>query len=279
MWLWQFAFKITFIFSWVTSVYHLPAVYLALLHHCYLLADSFVISFMLFVFQTTNERSQQPSHQLQNTAASVVWYKTPGDETTSISDNCGQKKDQSSALISNMNDSENVDENEDDDYICANSFASSSHLSSHKLAHTGAKAHTCDVCQKSFGRRDCLKRHKLTHSGTTWPKLYPCDVCQARFTQQYHVKIHKRIHTGERPFVCDICANTFKSSSVLTKHKRIHSGTIMYTCDVCNVGFAQMSTLIAHKKTHTGEVNVVWSLPTLFSLSYSLSVCKQTQVS
>ena len=60
--------------------------------------------------------------------ASVVWNKTAGDEETSVNDMCRQ---QSSVLLSNMNDRENFDENEDD--VVRSPLSRHSHDVDHKI--------------------------------------------------------------------------------------------------------------------------------------------------
>ena len=61
----------------------------------------------------TSEPPQAPSHQLQNTAFPFVWH----DTVPSTSDECRQQEDQSDALsstlTSNIDDTENTDEKED----------------------------------------------------------------------------------------------------------------------------------------------------------------------
>jgi len=245
---------------------------------------------MLFVFQTASERPQEPSHQLQNTAVSFVWYKTPGDETTSISDKCRQQKDQSVALsnvlISNINDRENVDENEDDDVLCSllsrnkydvgrKTFSGAGDVvsvqqidddtetqntceqmtSKSRTTHTIVKLHRCDVCHNPFDNQSALKRHKRTHTGE---KPFTCNVCHKGFAQQCSLKKHKRIHTGERPYTCRVCNSRFARLSTLkahlTRHSYVHSGIRIYRCDQCRMEFVHETSFMRHMHTHAGEI-------------------------
>ena len=49
--------------------------------------------------------------------------------------------------------------------FCEKVFSGSSHLTTHKLSHTGDKPFTCVFCEKAFSQSSNLTRHKLSHTG------------------------------------------------------------------------------------------------------------------
>ena len=75
------------------------------------------------MLQTLCEPPQAPNRELQNTTSSFVWHTIAVDDVPSTSDECRQQEDQSdalsSAVTSNINDTETDDENHDDDVLCS----------------------------------------------------------------------------------------------------------------------------------------------------------------
>ena len=66
---------------------------------------------------------QGSSSSLGNSDFAFVWYQTPKEEMTCVTDECGQWKDQraslSSTLITNVKcESEHIDDNGEDDVLC-----------------------------------------------------------------------------------------------------------------------------------------------------------------
>ncbi|KAF3345190.1 hypothetical protein VdG2_06664 [Verticillium dahliae VDG2] len=119
-----------------------------------------------------------------------------------------------------------------------------------------AKKYSCpfDGCAKSFQQSTHLETHKRAHTGD---KPYKCEWhgCGRRFSQPGNLKTHTRLHTGERPFECDLCGACFAQSGNLTAHTETHNKTKPFACklDNCNKLFTTRGNLKNHQNKYHGD--------------------------
>ena len=177
--------------------------------------------FILFVIQVANEQLQASSHQLSQFVCSFVSYKTPADEMTSTSDECGQQNYQRDSLSSVVTDRINgrgdVEDKADGDVLCS---LFSKHSYAAARDRVGAVGEVIRVQQIELDDNKTQNTaEQQTHRNV---KLYTCDVCSKSFTDVSNYKRHKLIHTGERHYKCDVCEKMFIHSHHLTVHKRTH---------------------------------------------------------
>ncbi|KAF3356446.1 Asparagine-rich zinc finger protein AZF1 like [Verticillium longisporum] len=111
-----------------------------------------------------------------------------------------------------------------------------------------------DGCPKSFQQSTHLETHKRAHTGD---KPYKCEWhgCGRRFSQPGNLKTHTRLHTGERPFECEMCGACFAQRGNLTAHKATHSKTKPFVCklDTCNKCFTTRGNLKNHQNKYHKE--------------------------
>lgn len=143
--------------------------------------------------------------------------------------------------------------------ICDKCFKRKSHLTRHRLLHTGLKPFSCDICQERFTRSENRQRHimQMHHEGSQ----YRCNVCQKVFSKVHSMKRHMKSHDDDRPFVCDICGNRYFRSDKLAAHKLTHilrtdddddDDGRKFACDVCDKRFTRKDHMQRHKAAHTG---------------------------
>ena len=67
-----------------------------------------------------------------------------------------------------------------------------------------------------------LTKHKMTHSGE---RPYQCSECEHRFISTSNLKTHfNTIHRGDKPFACSFCNTTFSQAiHVKTHMKNVHN--------------------------------------------------------
>ncbi|OHE93907.1 hypothetical protein CORC01_10806 [Colletotrichum orchidophilum] len=82
---------------------------------------------------------------------------------------------------------------------CGKSFAQSTHLDTHKRAHTGAKPYQCNWphCERTFSQPGNLKTHMRRHTGE---KPFQCEGCDKVFAQRGNLQTHMATHTDRKPF-------------------------------------------------------------------------------
>ncbi|TIC97525.1 Asparagine-rich zinc finger protein AZF1 [Colletotrichum higginsianum] len=98
---------------------------------------------------------------------------------------------------------------------CGKSFYQSTHLDTHKRAHTGEKPYT----------------HVRRHTGE---KPFRCEQCSKVFAQRGNLQTHMATHTNAKPFVCklDDCNKMFTQRGNLKNHQnKYHEKTLMEMTD------------------------------------------------
>ncbi|KAF0331384.1 C2H2 transcription factor [Colletotrichum asianum] len=116
---------------------------------------------------------------------------------------------------------------------CGKSFYQSTHLDTHKRAHTGEKPYACNWprCGRTFSQPGNLKTHMRRHTGE---KPFRCEQCSKVFAQRGNLQTHMATHTNAKPFVCklDQCNKMFTQRGNLKNHQnKYHEKTLMELTD------------------------------------------------
>lgn len=142
--------------------------------------------------------------------------------------------------------------------VCDKCFKRKSHLTRHKLLHSGLKPFSCDFCHERFTRSENRQRHilQMHQEGSR----FKCEVCQKMFGKLHSMKRHMKSHDDERPFACDICGNRYFRSDKLASHKLTHisrtddedDAARKFSCNVCDKRFTRKDHMQRHQAAHTG---------------------------
>jgi len=116
---------------------------------------------------------------------------------------------------------------------CGKSFYQSTHLDTHRRAHTGEKPYQCNWprCGRTFSQPGNLKTHMRRHTGE---KPFRCEQCSKVFAQRGNLQTHMATHTNAKPFVCklDDCNKMFTQRGNLKNHQnKYHEKTLMEMTD------------------------------------------------
>ncbi|KAF9881173.1 C2H2 transcription factor [Colletotrichum karsti] len=116
---------------------------------------------------------------------------------------------------------------------CGKSFYQSTHLDTHKRAHTGEKPYACNWprCGRTFSQPGNLKTHMRRHTGE---KPFRCEQCSKVFAQRGNLQTHLATHTNAKPFVCklDKCNKMFTQRGNLKNHQnKYHEKTLLELTD------------------------------------------------
>ncbi len=160
---------------------------------------------------------------------------------------------------------------------CPKSFSKHCNLSSHELAHSSDRPHSCSIpgCGRSFKRAKALTAHvRRAHAQAGGRPEYLCQDCgknfasitgdlptcddrksRRGFSRTTHfffacdpgMRQHsKREHGGvppSRPHTCGRCEKTFRCLSDLKIHSVVHTREKPYDCQDCGAAFSQKATL------------------------------------
>ena len=78
--------------------------------------------------------------------------------------------------------------------VCGKSFSTPQCLHKHtKHTHSDDRPYECDVCHKKFKQSSHLSRHKIIHTGV---KPFQCTVCDRTFTQAVNLNSHMKTQHG-----------------------------------------------------------------------------------
>ncbi|KAK2006176.1 hypothetical protein LZ32DRAFT_544512 [Colletotrichum eremochloae] len=116
---------------------------------------------------------------------------------------------------------------------CGKSFYQSTHLDTHRRAHTGEKPYQCNWprCGRTFSQPGNLKTHMRRHTGE---KPFRCEQCSRGFAQRGNLQTHMATHTNAKPFICklDDCNKVFTQRGNLKDHQnKYHEKTLMEMTD------------------------------------------------
>jgi len=188
---------------------------------------------------------------------------------TSISDECGQRLGQRTALSSTLiSERHRVDDTGEGDVLCDLLSRDLNDVSSGMLRDAGGvasvqqiddaemenssdtatvklKSYACDVCHKSYSDNRAMTKHKRIHTGV---RPYVCPTCTKAFIKPSDLFRHIQTHTGDRPHTCNICHKQFTQRHHRNKHVLTHAGERQHRCDICDERFAHRSNLVMHKR-------------------------------
>ncbi|KAK2036762.1 hypothetical protein LZ31DRAFT_614322 [Colletotrichum somersetense] len=117
---------------------------------------------------------------------------------------------------------------------CGKSFYQSTHLDTHRRAHTGEKPYQCNWprCGRTFSQPGNLKTHMRRHTGE---KPFRCEKCSKMFAQRGNLQAHMVTHDNAKPFLCrlDDCKKMFTQRGNLKNHQnKYHKKTLMEMTDL-----------------------------------------------
>nr|XP_036584405.1 C2H2 transcription factor [Colletotrichum truncatum]KAF6793923.1 C2H2 transcription factor [Colletotrichum truncatum] len=116
---------------------------------------------------------------------------------------------------------------------CGKTFYQSTHLDTHKRAHTGGKPYACKwpECGRTFSQPGNLKTHMRRHAGD---KPFRCEKCSKGFPQRGNLQAHQATHTNAQPFIykLDKCNKRFTQRGNLKNHQnKYHEKTLIELTD------------------------------------------------
>jgi len=160
--------------------------------------------------------------------------------------------------------------------VCGKTYLTAYHLKVHMQAtHSDSKNFACKICDKRFSYTTSLKMHEATHNKVERVK---CESCEKTFLTQQALKYHVMSkHTEPGHFPCDECGKVCKNKHQLQSHKKRHTvGSARFMCDMCGKRFVYKSALDMHKAIHKDEKSFTCKIcdksfktyPTLYSHQY-----------
>ncbi|WAR21369.1 ZN226-like protein [Mya arenaria] len=160
--------------------------------------------------------------------------------------------------------------------VCGKTYLTNYHLKVHMTAtHSEKKNFSCKICSKSFSYSTSLKMHEATHRTQERVK---CDQCDKTFVNNQALKYHfMSKHATPGIFPCPECDKVCKSELLLKTHMRRHSvDNTRFMCDVCGRQFMYKSALEMHRAIHKDDKSFVCktcgkafkTYPTLYSHQY-----------
>ncbi|ROT39175.1 hypothetical protein SODALDRAFT_153648 [Sodiomyces alkalinus F11] len=145
---------------------------------------------------------------------------------------------------------------------CNKSFTQSTHLETHKRAHTGEKPYLCSWpgCERRFSQPGNLKTHYRLHTGE---RPFQCERCDSRFAQRGNLRAHMSTHSNEKPFLCKLedCTKTFTTRGNLKNHQnKYHKETISRLID-------WIASVEDHSSLSEDERELLWYFSNIYKNS------------
>jgi hypothetical protein len=185
---------------------------------------------------------------------------------------------------SQESDNENVESDENEDYLnnntCKSNKSESSGVSQKTSGHKDSVVRRDNLRQlmdKMLQKKmSATTRHNNNHSSeenlnssshdannesdqTTKDDTtkYICPICEAVSTTQHDFTNHIRNHNNTRDssddsssFTCRICSKVLSSASSLDRHVLVHTGERPFNCKFCNLTFTTNGNMHRHMRTH-----------------------------
>ena len=140
--------------------------------------------------------------------------------------------------------------------MCHQRFNQPGHLQA--LQHTDTGPYVCDICTKVFASSYHLASHKLMHSGTRQytsnlrhkqPNIDTQNTCEQTITSRKSKTIHKPQTFNEcyMRFAQKLDLEVHKESQTVTDERPTHTNEKMHQCVICHEEFYEPYDLMIHK--------------------------------
>lgn len=181
----------------------------------------------------------------------------------------------SSLVVKTSHDSDNVESDENEDYLNNNTYKRNDNES----INNSRRSATNDTIVRRDNLRqlmDKMLQKKMSstvrnnnhsseenlnadtdNSQKKDEMKYVCPICEAISTTQHDFTNHIRNHNNVRDssddgssFTCRICSKVLSSASSLDRHVLVHTGERPFNCKFCNLTFTTNGNMHRHMRTH-----------------------------
>ena len=179
----------------------------------------------------------------------VVFKERDCSDNANNDDNINKGEDMEGSSESDINDTDDIDNNEDDNDIDI-----------HIEPSQTLTAFECTECEYICKYENILKVHMQTHKGEN---SFKCDVCEMVNKDKSDYDKHMQSHANDILISCSECKYQCLNKDVLFNHQQTHHN--IYACKECDFKGTTIQGLKGHIKIHRNER----SLPAKRGLSAS----------
>ncbi|CAO1397851.1 unnamed protein product [Diamesa serratosioi] len=160
----------------------------------------------------------------------------------------------SSAILKTINDSDNIESDDNEDYLNNNTSAKNINNNNNSSEEN---------LNSSVQEMGVTYDNEATNASTTADGTkYVCPICEAISLTQHEFTTHIRNHNNIRDasddttsFTCRICSKVLSSASSLDRHVLVHTGERPFTCKFCHLTFTTNGNMHRHMRTHKQQQN------------------------